>query len=227
MTQAIAGSRFLDLDADGLDGDLEYTPRHLRAVTLSPELQQALDAAFARDTVPVPEPVPGPVSTAPAPVVDEPGEESPSPSPARLSLVVPELVVYPPILPDGIFRPAADETSATPSAVQDEPVDEDAPAEASVEHRFLADAPVDDTCADEVGHDDGGDAQPVAARIAVDDAPVQAPVATAAVSFPDPAAYAAKRFSGLPGVPASGGLFRRKVDISRLMVPVRAEAVGS
>jgi hypothetical protein len=135
MTQlhTMTGSRFLDPFDEPNHADEHYTPRHLRAVPLSPELQQALDEAFS----PEPDPVP-----APAPVVATP--PAPAPIPTK---PIPE--------PTAIARP-----TPTPAP-----------------------------------------AQP-----------------TSASGFPDPAAYAARRVMGDPA-PAPGGLFRRKVDPSRLIVP--------
>ncbi|MGC3994291.1 MAG: hypothetical protein QM779_09325 [Propionicimonas sp.] len=219
MTQVIAGSRFLDLDADAFDCDVEYTPRHLRAVTLSPDLQQALDAAFARDTMPTPEPVPGPTPVAPEPVVEQGAAHS------HLSLVVPELVVYPPVMPDDIFRPVA-AAPVESRTVEDAPV-EGVPVDVEAESMPFVDDIFQGAGDDDPFEDDDLDDAPMAARVLAEE-PVEASTPAAAISFPDPAAYAAKRFSGNPGATApSGGLFRRRVDISRLMVPVRAEAVGS
>lgn len=98
------GSRFLEPAVAGEGAELTYTPRHVRAVTLPPELQRALDEAFApipRRLMagPIPPVEPAPSRVAPAesePVeallpLDEPHEATvepqeatvePSPSPA-------------------------------------------------------------------------------------------------------------------------------------------------
>lgn len=74
------GSRFLDPVVGGeLAGEGSYTPRHVRAVTLPPELQRALDEAFA----PIPRrlvagPIPSAEPAAPSRVAlaeSEPAEE--------------------------------------------------------------------------------------------------------------------------------------------------------
>lgn len=127
MTEMLYGSRFLNADLadlatgsrynDDLDYDnvIEYTPRHLRAATLSRELQEALDAAFAPEpdplpgpepeTVPLPEPVPTPMPVAGTGI--EVGAENSIGYP-----IVPETVAYPSVLP----------SSAMPQAVVPETI---------------------------------------------------------------------------------------------------------
>lgn len=102
----MTGTRFLDsVDVlDSLDSASFYTPRHVRAVALSPDLQLALDAAFS--------PEPGPAAgcaVAPAPTrmvwpkheLDEqvPAGEPENVAPARghLALVIPETIILTPL----------------------------------------------------------------------------------------------------------------------------------
>ncbi len=199
MTELIQGSRFLDLVADEFDDATEYTPRHLRAVPLSPELQQALDAAFApeplpshtrpAETVPVPEPTPGPTPVEASFIAPE-AEPDRDVEPFHLTLVVPETIEYAPVLPESIFRTEA--TVPTPA----EP--------AAVEPAVIA--PV------------------VAATFPAEPAArTTAPELASVTSFPDPGSYAARRASDAgvarPAPSRSSRLFRRKVDASRLVVP--------
>lgn len=142
MTQldTMTGSRFLDPFDEPNHADEHYVPRHLRAVPLSPELQQALDEAFA------PEPDPAPAAP---PVVT-----APEPDPVVAAEPTPEPVVTQP-------RPEPQPTWTPPPSPQ--------PA--------------------------------------------------TGIAFPDPISYAARRVMGEAAAPATGGLFRRKIDPSRLIVP--------
>ena len=125
LTDWSGGSRYVD-EADEFDTVIEYIPRHLRAASLSKELQEALDAAFAPvdeplpATLPLPEPVPAPVAEF---EVTEPEFATPN-------LIVPEMIEYPAVLPDPApLEPAIPETFfreavvATPEpAIAPEPV---------------------------------------------------------------------------------------------------------
>lgn len=201
MTELIQGSRFLDLAPDEFDMETEYTPRHLRAVPLSPELQQALDEAFAPEpppsapsvlaTLPVPEPTPGPSGLDATSLA----REAEAHEQFQLTLVVPETIEYPPVLPESIFR--AEVAPEVPQPV------------------VIAPAAIEPVVA----------APAAAAAIAVE--PVSshaAPVELASVTaFPDPGSYAARRMTeaavASPAPSLGSRLFRRKVDASRLVVP--------
>lgn len=86
------GSRFADtVDVfDDTDSDTYYTPRHLRAVTLSPDLQRALDEAFSREPEPGPLPMTVPDPVLPSEPVADP--EPVAPAQAQLALVIPETI---------------------------------------------------------------------------------------------------------------------------------------
>ncbi len=106
LTDWSGGSRYLD-EADEFDTVIEYIPRHLRAASLSRELQEALDAAFAPEdelqpaTLPLPEPVPTPVAE-----FEVAGAEVTNPD-----LIVPETIEYPAVLPDpAVLEPAIPDT---------------------------------------------------------------------------------------------------------------------
>jgi hypothetical protein len=72
------GSRFADLLPDETGEFTDYVPRHLRAVALSPELQEALDRAFA----PEPEAVVKPDEPSPGLRRQWIGDPQPTPQPS-------------------------------------------------------------------------------------------------------------------------------------------------
>ncbi len=124
LAESDAGPRYCD-DTDVYDNVIEYTPRHLRVATLSRELQEALDAAFAPEPEPLPEPAP--VSMPLPEPVPEPTRVAEAETVVEAALgypIVPETVEYPsvlpasaapePVIPETIFREAEPEFEAEP-----------------------------------------------------------------------------------------------------------------
>lgn len=114
----MTGTRFADtVDLfDDTDSESFYTPRHLRAVTLSPDLQRALDKAFSRDPEPEPLPTLEPEPALPAEPVADP--EPVAPARAQLALVIPETITYTVVATD----PASVEAELAAVAPEPEPV---------------------------------------------------------------------------------------------------------
>lgn len=195
LTDWSGGSRYVD-EADAFDTVIEYIPRHLRAASLSRELQEALDAAFAPEdelqpaTLPLPEPVPTPVAE-----FEVAGPEVTNPD-----LIVPETIEYPAVLPDpALLEPAIPDTFfreavvATPEPViAPEPVIVPEPV-------FVLPAP--------------------ATRVTL---PVPEHTPVSPTPFPEQELREARRHVETPQPHARIGRRRirpLKVDVSRLMVP--------
>lgn len=180
----MTGTRFVDTfdEAADSDSDSYYTPRHLRAVTLSPDLQRALDEAFSPEPEPVAVPEPE-QAVVPDPEPIAAAELEPAPARAMLCLVIPETIEFEPAAFVGAPEPVRAELAAV-----------------APEQGIAATMP----------------------------APEPVPSGPAAGAFPDPSAYAARRFSGeaLSAPTARGGMFRRRVDPSRLMVSYSSVALG-
>ncbi len=203
----MTGTRFLDsVDLlDSIDSDSYYTPRHVRAVALSPDLQRALDAAFS------PEPEPDfrrAVEPAPARMVwpeHELDEQQPSwepepvaPARAHLALVIPETITVTP-LPRSADRPASvhaelDLATPEPLTLVTMPVPEPEPL-------TLVTMPVP---------------EPVPALPAI------------GAGFPDPSTYAARWKADAPAaapLPSPRLRMGRRVEPSRL-IPYSRVALG-
>jgi hypothetical protein len=96
----MTGTRFLDPVEAPSQADEHYTPRHLRAMPLSPELQQALDEAFAAEREPdpvprrVPAPPPGPEPVAAAHPQPERLWAPPTPPEPMTGIAFPDPVAY-------------------------------------------------------------------------------------------------------------------------------------
>lgn len=144
MTEMLYGSRFLDADlsdlaelaggtrylkgAEQFDNVIEYSPRHLGTITLSPELQEALDAAFGpayealdafapldrtvpeSESLPLPEPEPAPsqLQQTEGRIDDSARMQADEDQPV---FVIPETVAYPAVLPtQAVVEPVLAET---------------------------------------------------------------------------------------------------------------------
>ncbi len=192
------GSRYVD-GVDEFDDAIEYTPRHLRAVQLSPELQEALDAAFAPETpaLPVPEsmplPEPAPVPTRLLEADDELAVDS-----APAGMVVPETIEYPAVL----RMPEAAEPVSAATVLREEADVAPEPVAA------LPEVPV------------------IIPRVPATAAPVHTPVSP--TPFPEQEIRAARaRKDAKPRASLLGRRLRpQKVDVSRLMVPSPAAVNG-